>query len=102
MQSKDDTRNFTVIFTSSLSDTVDIIWMNKAGEEVTEKPDLAEGEDYEKATFYNHFWVFKKSGTEIRLIAIANDVKQMVFEGSKFGAEVNNKIRVKIEEIGKI
>ena len=69
-----------------------------AGEEVVSKSSLAQDATYEKVTSYNHFWAFKKNGEEIRLMAKANDIKDLVFEGSKFGAIVNSDIRVTIEE----
>ena len=73
--------------------------MDMAGEEVVNKSSLAQDTTYEKVTSYNHFWVFKKSGEEMRLMANANDIKDLVFEGSKFGAIVNSDIRVTIEEV---
>ena len=73
--------------------------MNMAGEEEVSKSSLAQDEEYEQVTFYNHFWVFKKTGEELRLMAKANDIKDLVFEGSKFGAIVNSDISVTIEEV---
>ena len=102
VQSKDDKRNFNATFINSLDYSIDILWMNKLGEEVVEKTNLAQGEEYDKATFYNNFWVFKKSETEIRLTAEANEVKELVFEGGKFGVGVDTQIRVTIVESGNI
>ena len=74
--------------------------MDKAGEEEIKKENLAEAEEYETETFFNNFWIFKKAGSDTQLAAKFDNMKKTVFEGSRFGVEVDNIIRVTIEEIG--
>ena len=83
-----------------MSYAINVIWMDKAGEEEIKKENLAEAEEYETETFFNHFWIFKKAGSDEQLAAKIDNMKETVFEGSRFGAEVDDILRVTIEEIG--
>ena len=48
--------------------------MDKAGEEEVKKENLAEAEEYETETFFNHFWIFKKAGSDTQLAAKIDNI----------------------------
>ena len=49
-------------------------------------------------TYFNHTWLFRKSGSNVPLLAFANDLKGERFEGCKFKARLSEEIIVTIFE----
>ena len=66
------------------------------GEEVLYYSELAPGTEYPQQTYFRHDWIFKQSGTNNQLFAYANGVKEGVFEGCRFEAQLNSDIHVEI------
>ena len=64
------------------------------------KTKLPPQEVYSTHTFFTHHWIFRKSDSEDKgkLLADANAIQNLIFEGEKFLAVPNEKIEVYISE----
>ena len=92
----DDNRQFTATFYNAAPFPVDIIWINYEGIEEVAKSNLIQGDEFEKTTSFNHTFLVKRHGTDVRQSLQANRVTDDIFEGLKFGVTVNTNIRVTI------
>ena len=80
--------------------SIDVIWISFKQEEKVYKSNLLPTAKHTRKTYFTHDWIFKQSGTDNRVFASANGVKDETFEGCNFGAEINSEINVQLVEIG--
>ena len=94
--------SYTAIFKNSVTLPVDVIWINFEHNEVVYSENLAPGAEYSVKTYFTHEWIFKQSGTNNRLFAESNGVKDKTFEGCHFAADLESEIRVEIVGTGEL
>ena len=95
--------NYTALFYNSQPYPIDIFWRNDDQKEVLYyKSNLAPGERYSQITHNTDKWIFKQAGTNNKLIAESNGVKNETFQGHPFGAQLNSSINVKIVGTGAV
>ena len=92
--------HFTVIFKNMGSYSIDVLFVNQRGEEITYRANLSPGESSTFETHFTHNWKFKRSGQsksqDAPLFAYANGMKGNQFEGCKFGANTSKPININL------
>ena len=100
IKSKEDKYRFKVLFKNDIDVPINIYWIDYKGKEVEKKTKLPPQEVYSTHTYFTHHWIFRKSDSEDKgkLLADANAIQNLIFEGEKFLAVPNEKIEVYISE----
>ena len=100
IKSKEDKYRFKVFFKNDIDVPITIYWIDYKGKEVEKKTKLPPQEVYSTHTYFTHHWIFRKSDSEDKgkLLADANAIQNLIFEGEKFLAVPNEKIEVYISE----
>ena len=100
IKSKEDKYRFKVFFKNDIDVPINVYWIDYKGKEVEKKTRLQPQEVYSTHTFFTHHWIFRKSDGEdkAKLLADANAIQNLIFEGEKFLAVPNEKIEVYVCE----
>ena len=75
----------TAVFVNSGSRPFDTFWLKGDGEEVAYGGNILPGQELEQQTYFTHSWIFKVTGTNLRLNAKANGYESTFFQASNFG-----------------
>ena len=74
----------TAVFINTGSSPIDIFWLRGEGDEVAYSSNVLPSKEVQEDTYLSHSWIFKVSGTNIRLNARANGYEGAYFKASDF------------------
>ena len=75
----------TTVFVNTGSSPIDVFWLRGEGDEVVYNSNVLPTKEVQEDTYLSHSWIFKVSGTNIRLNARANGYESSFFKALDFG-----------------